>query len=64
VACCLGSSVLSKRELEIYEDRYLIPDCSSHFTCNSCDLSKSKHKVPKPVESKLTEVFELITMRA
>jgi hypothetical protein len=45
---------------KLYEDGYLIPDCPSNFTCNPCALSISKHKVPNPVESKSTEVFELI----
>jgi hypothetical protein len=45
---------------KLYEDGYLIPDCPSTFTYNPCALSKSKHKVLKPVESESTEVFELI----
>jgi hypothetical protein len=45
---------------KLYEDGYLIADCPSNFTCNPCALSKSKHKVPKPVEWKSTEVFEFI----
>jgi hypothetical protein len=44
----------------LYEDGYLIPDCPSNFTCNPCALSKFQHKVPKPVEFKSTEAFELI----
>jgi hypothetical protein len=46
--------------LKFYEARYLIPDCLSTFTCNPCALSKSKHKVLKPVESKSTDAFESI----
>jgi hypothetical protein len=42
------------------EDGYIFPDCASNFTYNPCALSTSKHKVPKPVESKSTEVVELI----
>jgi hypothetical protein len=43
-----------------YEDGYLIPDCLSTFTYNTCTLSKSKHKALKPVESKSPPVFDLI----
>jgi hypothetical protein len=45
---------------KLYEDGYLIPDCPSNFTCNPCALSNSKHKLPQLVESKSTELFELI----
>jgi transposase InsO family protein len=45
---------------KLYEDGYVIPDYPSNFICNPCALSKSKHQVPKPGESKSTEVFELI----
>jgi hypothetical protein len=45
---------------KLYEDGYLIPDCPSNFTYNPCAISKSKYKVPKPVRSNSTEVFELI----
>jgi hypothetical protein len=45
---------------KLYEDGYVIPYCSSTFTCNPCALSKSQHKVPKPVESKSIELIELI----
>jgi hypothetical protein len=44
----------------LYVDGYLIPDYQSTFTYNPYTLSKSKHKVRKPIESGLTEVFELI----
>jgi hypothetical protein len=56
----LGHPFKANVNRKLYEDGYLIPDCPSNFTCNPCALSKSKHKVPKPVESKSTEVFELI----
>jgi hypothetical protein len=45
---------------KLYEDEYLILDYPSTFTGNPYALSISKHKVPKPVQSKSTEVFELI----
>jgi hypothetical protein len=45
---------------KLYEDAYLITDYPSNFTYNPCALSKSKHKVTKPVESKSTEVLEYI----
>jgi hypothetical protein len=45
---------------KLYEDGYLILDCPSNFTYNPYAQSKSKHKVSKPVESKSTEVFQLI----
>jgi transposase InsO family protein len=45
---------------KLYEDGYLIPDYSLNFTCNMCALSKSKHTVLHPVESKSPEGFELI----
>jgi transposase InsO family protein len=45
---------------KLYEDGYLLLNCPSNFTSNPCALSKSKHKVPKPVEPKSRDVFELI----
>jgi hypothetical protein len=56
----LGHPFKANVNRKLYEDGYLIPDCPSNFTCNPCALSKSKHKVPKPVEGKSREVFELI----
>jgi hypothetical protein len=56
----LGHPFKANVNRKLYEDGYLIPDCPSNFTCNPCALSKSKHKVPKPVDSKSTELFELI----
>jgi hypothetical protein len=43
-----------------YKGSYLLPDCESNFTYNLCALSKSKHKVPKPTESKSRDAFALI----
>jgi hypothetical protein len=51
----LGHPFKANVNRKLYEDGYLIPDCPSTFTCNPCTLSKSKHKVPKPVESKSRE---------
>jgi hypothetical protein len=45
---------------KLYEDGYLIPYCPSNFNCNPCTVSKSKLKVPTPVETKSIEVIELI----
>jgi hypothetical protein len=45
---------------QLYEHGYLIPDYPSIFRGNVYAHSKSKYKVPKPVECKSTEVFELI----
>jgi transposase InsO family protein len=56
----LGHPFKANVNRKLYEDGYLIRDCPSNFNCNPCALSKSNHKVPKPVESKSTEVFELI----
>jgi hypothetical protein len=56
----LGHLFKANVNRELYEDGYFIQDCPSNFTCNLCALSKSKHKVPKPVESKSTEVFQVI----
>jgi hypothetical protein len=56
----LGHPFKAKVNRTLYEDKNLIADCLSTFTCNPCALSKSKYKVPKPVESKSTEVFKLI----
>jgi hypothetical protein len=42
------------------KDGCLIPDCPSSFNFIPCTLSKPNHNVSKPVESKLTAVFELI----
>jgi hypothetical protein len=56
----LGRLIKANLNRKLYKDGYLIPDCPSNFTCNPCARSTSKHKVLKPVESKLTEVFELI----
>jgi hypothetical protein len=50
----LGHPFKANVNRKLYEDAYLIPDCPSTFTCNPCNLSKSKHKVPNPVESKST----------
>jgi hypothetical protein len=56
----LGHPFKANMHRKLYEDGYQIPDCPSAFTCNPCALSKSKHKVPKPVESNSTELFELL----
>jgi hypothetical protein len=45
---------------KLYEDGYLIPNYPSTFICNSCALSKSKHKVPILAEPKSIAEFELI----
>jgi hypothetical protein len=45
---------------KLYKDGYFIPDCLSRFTSNLCALSKSRYKFPNLVESKSTEVCELI----
>jgi transposase InsO family protein len=55
----LGHSFKTTVNWNLPKDGYLIPDYLSNFTCNLCALSKSKHQVPKPVEAKSTEVFEL-----
>jgi transposase InsO family protein len=54
------ASIQSKRELETLQRWILNSGLSVYVSCNPCALSKSKHKVPNPVESKSTEVFELI----
>jgi hypothetical protein len=56
----LGHPFKANVNRKLCKDGYLFPDCPSNFTYNPCALSKSKHKVPKPVESKSIEVFELI----
>jgi hypothetical protein len=56
----LGYLFTAKVNQKLHEDRYLISDSPSNFSCNPPALSKYKHKVPKPVESTLTELFELI----
>jgi hypothetical protein len=56
----LGYSFKANVNRKLYNDGYLIPDCLSNFPCNPCALSKSKQKVPKPVESKSIDVVELI----
>jgi hypothetical protein len=56
----LGHRFKADVNWKLYEDGSLIRDCPSNFTCNLYTLSKSKDKVPKPVEPKSTEVFELI----
>jgi hypothetical protein len=45
---------------KLYEDGYWIRDCRSNFIYNLYILSKSMHKVLILVESKPTEVFDLI----
>jgi hypothetical protein len=56
----LGHPFKANVNRKVYEDGYLIPDCPSNCICNPCALSKSRHKVPTPVESKSIEGFELI----
>jgi hypothetical protein len=56
----LGHLFKANVNRKLYEDVYLTPDCPSNVTCIPCPMSKSKHKVPNPVESKSIEVFELI----
>jgi hypothetical protein len=56
----LGHPFKANLNGKLYEYGYLIPDCASNLTYHPYGLSKSKFKVPKPVESKSTEVFELI----
>jgi hypothetical protein len=56
----LGHAFKVNVNRKLYEDGYLIPDCPSTFTYNLCALSKFKHKVRKLVESKSSEVYELI----
>jgi hypothetical protein len=56
----LGHLFKANINRKLYEDRYLILDYSSNFNYHLCTLSKSKHKVQKPVESKSREVVELI----
>jgi transposase InsO family protein len=56
----LGHPFKANGNQNLYKDRYLIPDCQSNLTCNPSALTKSKHNVPMLVESKSTEVFELI----
>jgi hypothetical protein len=56
----LGHPFKANVNQKLYDDGYLIPDDLFNLTCNPCDLSKSTHSAPKPVESKSTEVFNLI----
>jgi hypothetical protein len=56
----VGHPFKANMNRKLYNDEYLIPHCPSNFNCYPCALSKFNHKVPKPVESKSTEVFELI----
>jgi hypothetical protein len=56
----LGHPFKANVNPKLYEDGYLNLDCPSNFTCNPRAMSTSKHKIPKPVESKSIEVIELI----
>jgi hypothetical protein len=56
----LGHPFKANMDRKLYKDGYLIPDYPSNFPSKPCALSTSKHKVPKPVESKSIDVIEII----
>jgi hypothetical protein len=56
----LGHAFKATVNRKVHKDGFVILDCLSKFSCNLFALSKSKHIVPQPVESKSIEVFEVI----
>ncbi|KAI1001629.1 hypothetical protein K3495_g6574 [Podosphaera aphanis] len=54
------SPSIIKNPTKIFNTDSKIPSLPPNFHCSSCEVSKSKHFVPKPIGEKSTQPFELI----
>jgi transposase InsO family protein len=56
----LGHPSVTSLRPNLYQDGNLIPTVPKDFECHTCRISKSKHRVPRPIGFRAKERFDLV----